>query len=102
MKKEQKKRKSSRRSPMSEGKQQYPADWVPIQASPNLEQMYQNWIDCDEPNIGWCLMCNSPIRSADDLIPGTSSHNCEAGRALEERIRGEAESRGTEPEDTES
>lgn len=86
MKKEQKKRNCSRRSPKLLRKQQYPDDWVPIQAPPNLEQMYQSWIECEEPNVGWCLLCDSPIRSADDLIPGTNAHNCDAGRSLDEKI----------------
>jgi hypothetical protein len=64
-----------------------PKDWVPIQVPPNLESMYQSWIDCEEPNVGSCLLCDSPIRSADDMIPGTSSHNCAPGLALDEEIR---------------
>lgn len=87
MKKEHKRKKSRRRSPVSEPKQQYPADWVPIQLPPNLEEMFEHWIDSDEPNVGWCLLCDCPIPSADDLIPGTNSHNCEAGRELDGKIR---------------
>jgi hypothetical protein len=49
--------------------------------------MYENWIECEEPNVGWCLLCNQPIRSAEDLIPGTNSHNCAAGRELDDKIR---------------
>jgi hypothetical protein len=33
------------------------------------------------------LLCNQPIRSENDLIPGTSSHTCAAGLALDEKIR---------------
>jgi len=69
--------------------QEYPPDWVPIQVPSNLEEMFQNWAECDEPNVGWCLMCNGPIRSVDDLIPGTNFHNCESGRAFEEQTRAE-------------
>lgn len=87
MKKEKKQRKCRRRSPGSQRKQQYPADWVPIQVPPNLDEMLQRWIDSDEPNVGWCLLCDNPIRSADDMIPGTNSHSCEAGRAFDEKIR---------------
>lgn len=25
----------------------------------------------DKPKVGWCLLCNSPIESSDDFIPGT-------------------------------
>ena len=87
MKKQQKNRNGGRRSLRLPQNQQHPKGWVPIQAPPNLAEMFQHWSECKEPNVGWCLMCDSPIRSADDLIPGTSSHNCETGRALDEKIR---------------
>ncbi|HEX4747954.1 MAG TPA: hypothetical protein VH302_00295 [Bryobacteraceae bacterium] len=48
----------------------------------NLAEMYLAWRDCTEPNIGWCLMCNERIPSIDDLIPGTSFHNCDAARKV--------------------
>src|ERR1039458_9798638 len=64
-----------------------PKDWVPIQVPENLEGMFLNWVECDEPNVGWCMLGDHPIRSAADLIPNTNTHNCEAGRALEEKIR---------------
>jgi len=63
-------------------------DWVPIELPENLEEMFEHWAESDRPNVGWCLLCDSAIGSADDLIPGTSTHNCEAGRALDEKIRG--------------
>jgi hypothetical protein len=61
--------------------------WVPIKVPDNLEEMFQAWKDSSEPNIGWCLMCNNPIRTEDDLIPGTNSHNCAEGRALDAKVR---------------
>lgn len=61
--------------------------WVPIQFPDNLDQMFQNWSDSEELNVGWCLLCDQPIRSAADLIPDTSTHDCSAGRALEVRIK---------------
>lgn len=33
------------------------------------------------------MLCDAPIRRADDLIPDTNTHNCAAGRELEEQIR---------------
>ena len=65
--------------------------WVPIKVPDNLEEMFQAWKDSSEPNIGWCLMCNNPIRTENDLIPGTNSHNCAEGRALDGKIRGQSE-----------
>jgi len=29
----------------------------------NLEEIVQAWQDSPQPNIGWCLICNSPIRT---------------------------------------
>ena len=59
---------------------------VPIQFPVNLEEMLDAWIESSEPNIGWCLMCNSPIRSQEELFPGTGIHDCDGGRALEAKI----------------
>jgi hypothetical protein len=48
---------------------------VPIKVPENLDEMFKHWIECDEPNVGWCLLCDRAIRSKDELIPGTNSHN---------------------------
>jgi hypothetical protein len=56
--------------------------WERIKISESIEEMFQSWIDDPEPNIGWCLLCNTAIRRKDDLIPGTNTHNCANGRAL--------------------
>lgn len=87
--KSQSRPKKVRRAPPAApaNKGQHPQGWVPIQAPTNLEEMFQHWVESEEPNVGWCLMCDSPIRSEADMIPGTNSHNCEAGRQLDERIR---------------
>ena len=61
--------------------------WQQIQIPDNLEEMYAKWRTDPEPSIGWCLLCDSPIRSEADLIPGTSSHNCPQGLALDAKIR---------------
>lgn len=61
-------------------------DWVPLDCPENLDEMLENWANSRDENVGWCLLCNSAIRTAEDLLPGTSTHNCEAGRALEEKI----------------
>jgi hypothetical protein len=61
-------------------------DWVPINCPENLDEMIENWANSRDENVGWCLLCNNGIRTEADLIPGTSTHNCEAGRALEKQI----------------
>ncbi len=71
---------SERSEPIEDG-------WQPIQVPDNFDEMVSAWVDSAEPNIGWCLLCDSPIRTEDDLIPGTSTHNCPEGRSLEEKMR---------------
>jgi hypothetical protein len=60
---------------------------VPIQFSPNLEEMLENWESCPDENVGWCLLCDGPIRSAQDLIENTNTHNCPEGLKLEFRVK---------------
>ena len=60
---------------------------VPIQFPPNLMEMLGNWRSCPEENVGWCLLCDGPIRSAQDLIPNTNTLNCPEGLKLESRLR---------------
>lgn len=59
-------------------------DWVPIEFPPNLMEMMEAWLTSDEPGVGWCLLCNSPIKSESDIIAGTNTHDCPEGRAFEE------------------
>jgi hypothetical protein len=58
---------------------------VPIQFPPNSLDMLEAWTTSDEPNVGWCLLCNRPIESESDLIPETNTHDCPEGRAFEKR-----------------
>ena len=58
-------------------------DWVPLDPTPNLMEMLERWANSTEPNIGWGLLCDQPIRCIDDLIPETNTHDCPEGRALE-------------------
>ena len=58
-------------------------DWVRIEFPPNLMDMMEAWRTSTEPSIGWCLLCNRPIKCEDDLIPETNTHDCQEGRAFE-------------------
>jgi hypothetical protein len=59
-------------------------DWVPLKFPPNLKEMTEAWIASTEPSVGWCLLCNRPIKSKNELIPQTNTHDCPEGRTFEE------------------
>jgi hypothetical protein len=61
-------------------------DGVPIQVPENLEEMLEAWTSYAGENVGWCLLCNGPIHTEADMIPGTNTHDCEQGRAFESGI----------------
>ena len=44
-------------------------DWVPIQFPDNFDEMLEAFANYSEERIGWCLLCNSPIRTEADLMP---------------------------------
>lgn len=58
-------------------------DGVLIEWPENLDEMLEAWSCSREARVGWCLLCNSPIRSEGDFLPDTNTHNCEAGREFE-------------------
>jgi len=58
---------------------------VPIRIPANINEMLEHFFDNRGEALGWCLLCDSAIRTEDDLLPGTDTHNCEPGRALEAR-----------------
>jgi len=56
---------------------------VPIRIPANMDVMLEHFVEHRGEVVGWCLLCDSAIRTEDDLLPGTDTHDCEAGRALE-------------------
>jgi hypothetical protein len=56
---------------------------VPIRIPANMEEMLEHFFEHQAEVLGWCLLCDSAIRTEDDLLPGTDTHNCEPGRTLE-------------------
>jgi hypothetical protein len=34
-----------------------------------MMEMLENWESCPDENVGWCLLCDGPIRSEKDQIP---------------------------------
>jgi hypothetical protein len=61
---------------------QFGDDRVPIQIPDNMEEMLLNWASYSGPSVGWCLLCDGPILTENDLIPGTNTHNCAEGQSL--------------------
>ena len=55
---------------------------VPIECPARVEEMLRNFFAHQGEVVGWCLLCNSPLRTEDDFIPETNTHNCERGRAI--------------------
>ena len=60
--------------------------FVPIKIPDNFDEMLEAWNEDKEPSVGLCLMCGQPIRTMEEFIPGTHTHNCAAGRAFEKMI----------------
>jgi hypothetical protein len=58
---------------------------VPIRFPVDIDEMLDNWASCPDENVGWCLLCDSPIRNEQDLIQNTNTHNCAQGLRLELR-----------------
>ena len=50
-------------------------------------EMLENWESCPDENAGWCLLCDGPIRNAQDLIENSNTHNCPDGLKLELRVK---------------
>jgi hypothetical protein len=56
---------------------------VPIDFQPTVHEMAEKFFAHRGEVLGWCLLCDSPIRTEQEFIPGTDTHNCQRGRDLE-------------------
>ena len=65
-------------------------DWVPVEIPGNFDEMLDAYDRYQGEKVGWCFLCNGPIRTDADLISGTNTHNCEAGRAFERKVAEES------------
>jgi hypothetical protein len=60
-------------------------DWIKIEPSLDLAEVVMDWASQGALGCGVCLVCGKAIASEDDLIPGSSFHDCvEVRRLLEE------------------
>ena len=53
---------------------------VRIKRPDNIDQMIESWLAYEGESVGYCFVCDSPIKSEFDLIPGTNDHRCERQR----------------------
>jgi hypothetical protein len=58
-------------------------DLVPVEFPEHFDEMLDRWSAAKDKCVGWCLLCDRAIATEADLIPGTDTHNCPKGRALE-------------------
>ena len=57
-------------------------EWKPLRVPDNFDQMLEDMLAYEHSSAGWCLLCNRPLKSPDDLISGTNIHNCPEGLRL--------------------
>jgi hypothetical protein len=56
--------------------------WVPLRPQENIEKTLSHFISYEGACVGWCLVCDQPIRSDADMISGTNSHDCLMNRLI--------------------
>jgi hypothetical protein len=64
---------------MSEGNDRL----VKIQFPEDIIEIIAEWASSIELGVGVCLLCGSVIHTEEEFIPGTSTHDCSAGRSHE-------------------
>lgn len=57
---------------------------IEIQFPQNILVIIDEWASLAENGVGVCLLCGSVIHVAAESIPSTSTHNCAAGRLLDQ------------------
>jgi len=62
-------------------------DGVPIQLPDNIEKMIESWLAYEGESVGYCFVCDSPIKSEFDIIHGTNDHCCERQKAPRRQCR---------------
>jgi hypothetical protein len=56
---------------------------VRIQFPERIIEIVEEWASSIDHGVGVCLLCGSVIQTEAELISGTNTHACPAGRALE-------------------
>jgi hypothetical protein len=55
-----------------------------IQFPREIIEIIDGWSSSIERGVGVCLLCLSVIDTEEEFISGTNTHDCPAGRALEQ------------------
>lgn len=58
-------------------------DWIRIELPEDNDEMTEVWTNFHGQSIGLCILCGTLIRTESELIQGTTTHDCKAGRDLE-------------------
>lgn len=62
-------------------------DGVLIQSPDNIEEMIESWLLYEGESVGYCFVCDSPIKSEFDIIPGTNDHRCDQQKVARRRCK---------------
>jgi hypothetical protein len=57
---------------------------IEIHFPEDIIEIVEEWASSIDHGVGVCLLCGSVIHTEAEFIPGTSIHNCAAGRSLEQ------------------
>jgi hypothetical protein len=75
-------------TPATRTEQPLNEDWVRLKPiPPEIEEKLSEWFASDRESIGFCCLCGHSIRTEADFIKGRNTHDCEEGRAFEDKIR---------------
>lgn len=54
--------------------------WVTLQPQEGVEETLSHFVNYQGECVGWCLVCDEPITSETNMIPGSNSHDCPKNR----------------------
>jgi hypothetical protein len=60
---------------------------VLLESSADIDRMIESWLADRGESVGYCFVCDSPIMSELDILPGTNDHHCEGKKAPRRRYR---------------
>jgi hypothetical protein len=61
-------------------------DFVPIQPPDDLDEMIESWLAYEGESVGYCFVCDLPIKNEFDIIPGTNDHRCARKKSMRRQV----------------